>query len=61
LQHDFPSILKAARKKKKLTMFEVAEQTGVPLPIYKIIESGRLTQDKDTLRVLGAFLEIDIK
>jgi len=60
LRHDFPSTLKAARKKKKLTMFEVAEQTDIPMPINKMIESGKLAPDSEKSKVLGTFLEIDI-
>jgi len=41
-------------------MFEVAEQTGIPMPIYKMIESGKLAPDSEKSKVLGAFLEIDI-
>ena len=61
MQHDFPSILKAARKKKKLTMFEVAEQTGIPMPIYKMIEAGRLTPDNEKLKVMCEFFALDWK
>jgi len=42
-------------------MFEVAEQTGIPMPIYKMIESGKFAPDSEKSKVLGAFLEIDIK
>jgi transcriptional regulator with XRE-family HTH domain len=39
---DFASALRAARRKKKLTMFAVADLTGSALPIYKMFETGRI-------------------
>ena len=55
---DFPSILNSARKKRKLTMLAVAEQTGIPLPIYKMIEKGKLAPDNEKLKTLCMFFDL---
>ena len=59
-QDDFPSILKAARKKKRLAMFEVSARTDIFLPIYKLIENGRIVPDREKLEALCAFFDLKL-
>ena len=61
LQSDFSKILRTARKEKNLTMLAVAERTGIPLPIYKMIENGKIIPDKDKLKVICAFFNLTLK
>jgi len=58
-QNDFPSILKSVRKKKNLTMIAVAQQAGIPLPIYKMIENGTLIPDREKLKLLCSFFDLE--
>jgi len=51
-QEQFAEVLKCVRREKKLTMLDAAELTGIALPIYKMIESGRLYPDREKLRAL---------
>lgn len=54
----FAQSLKNARQSKNLTMLEVSELTGIALPIYKMIESGRLYPDHERLLTLLEVLEL---
>jgi len=58
---DFAAALRAARLDRKLTMRDAAEQTGIFLPIYKMIEAGKIAPDRDKMRVLCAFFGVDIQ
>ena len=59
-QEDFTKVLKFARRKKKLKMLGAAELSGIALPIYKMIENGRLYPDREKLDALCIALEISL-
>ena len=58
-QTEFAELLKAARKERKLTMVDVAENTGMYLPIYRMIEKGTFIPDRDKLEVLCKFFDFE--
>jgi len=58
-QNNFPNLLRMARKKKNLTMIAVAQQSGIPLPIYKMFENGTLIPDREKLKLLCSFFDLD--
>lgn len=56
---NFAGALKAVRRRKGLTMLDVSELTGIALPIYKMIESGRIFPDREKLCVLCEALGLE--
>ena len=58
MTENFAEKLRYARRKKKLTMLAVSELSGIALPIYKLIENGRIYPDRDKLDALCEVLGI---
>ena len=56
--NSFAGTLQRARQKKKLTMRAVSERTRIALPLYRLIETGRLVPDQDKLDALCTALGI---
>ena len=61
LQDDFPRLIRAARKKRKLTMIAIAEKTGILSPIYRLIEKGKIFPDQEKFVILCDFFEFDMQ
>jgi transcriptional regulator with XRE-family HTH domain len=57
---ELSAILKAARKDRKLTMMDAAEKTKIPLPIYRMIERGKIIPDRDKAVSLYRFYFINL-
>ena len=52
MSENFAELLRLARSKKKLSMLGAAELAGIALPIYKMIERGRIFPDREKLDAL---------
>jgi len=52
--HTFAEALRRVRREQKLTMLDAAERTGISLPIYKMIEYGKIFPDREKLTALCA-------
>ncbi|GHV37264.1 hypothetical protein FACS18949_17460 [Clostridia bacterium] len=47
--------LRVARLARGLTMLATAEQLGIALPIYKLIEAGKIYPDSERLTIICNF------
>lgn len=57
ISEEFAEALRDARRRKRLSMIAVAELTGIAVPIYKMIESGKIYPDLKRLDFLCTALE----
>lgn len=47
--------LRVARRERRLSMLATAEQLGIALPIYKLIEAGKIYPDSERLTLICNF------
>jgi ribosome-binding protein aMBF1 (putative translation factor) len=56
---DLAELLRQARWSKGLTMLAAAERLKIPIPIYKLIESGKLCPNPARLKIISDFIGLD--